>query len=159
MLKRLTSNTQSNILTRKVQRRNCHENKAPRHLPLVILLALPITLHAQFTFTTNNGAITIASYTGPGGAVVIPVETNGLPVTSIDIYAFQNRFNVTSVSIPEGVTNIGFGAFSSCSSLSSITIPASVKAIREQAFTSCSSLINVSIPSGVQSLETAVFYG
>ena len=41
----------------------------------------PVLSNAQFTFVTNNGALTITSDTGPGGAVVIPGSTNGLPVT------------------------------------------------------------------------------
>lgn len=32
---------------------------------------------------TNNGAPTIGTDTGPGGAVTIPDTVNGLPVTSI----------------------------------------------------------------------------
>ncbi len=44
-----------------------------RLLPaLLLLLALPEAVQAQFTFTTNNGAITITGYTGPGGDVTIP---------------------------------------------------------------------------------------
>ena len=35
---------------------------------LLLLLALPATLHAQLLFVTNNGAITITGYTGAGGA-------------------------------------------------------------------------------------------
>jgi len=40
-------------------------------------------VQAQFDYTTNNGAITITGYTGPGGAVVIPGTINGLSVTRI----------------------------------------------------------------------------
>ena len=40
-------------------------------------LALPTLVQAQFTYTTNNGAITITGYTGSGGAVVIPATING----------------------------------------------------------------------------------
>ena len=57
---------------------------AVRILPLLLLLMLPAAVQAQdFTYTTNNGAITITGYTGPGGAVTIPDMINGLPVTSI----------------------------------------------------------------------------
>ena len=38
---------------------------AARLLPLLLLLALPAVVQAQFNFTTNNdGTITITAYTG-----------------------------------------------------------------------------------------------
>ena len=48
---------------------------------LLLLLTLPAVVQAQFTYTTNNGQMTITRYTGPGGAVVIPTTINGRPVT------------------------------------------------------------------------------
>ena len=39
------------------------------------LLSTSLTATAQFTYITNNGAITITGYTGPGGAVVIPTPS------------------------------------------------------------------------------------
>lgn len=68
-------------------------------------------VQAQFTFITNNGSITITRYTGPGGSVVIPSMTNGLPVTSITSRAFQLWPNLTGVVIPDTVTNIESRAF------------------------------------------------
>jgi hypothetical protein len=49
-------------------------------LSLLLLLALPAVVQAQFTFTTNNGAITITKYTGFGGTLTIPnIRTLHLP--------------------------------------------------------------------------------
>src|SRR5262249_25525725 len=72
----------------------------------VLILALPAELHAQFTLVTNNGAITIWSYSGPGGYVVIPSFTNGRPVTVIGAYSFWKLPGLTGVSIPSSITNI-----------------------------------------------------
>ena len=59
-----------------------------RLLPL-LLLALPVVVQAQFTFTTNgDNTITITGYTGPAGDVAIPSKTNGLPITCIGEWAF-----------------------------------------------------------------------
>ena len=58
---------------------------------LLLLLALPAAVQAQFTYTTNNGSITITGYTGQGGAVTIPDTINGLPVTDIGRYALGVR--------------------------------------------------------------------
>ena len=49
---------------------------------MLMLLALPAPVQAQFNYTTNNGTITITGYTGSGGAVTIPSTINGLPVTA-----------------------------------------------------------------------------
>src|ERR1019366_3072700 len=73
-------------------------------LPLLLLLALPATMQSQqrdqgFTFTTNNGALTVKGYNGPEGAVTIPSATNGYPVTSIGPNAFASHSTLTSVTI------------------------------------------------------------
>ena len=88
-----------------------------------ILLLIPWPATAQFTYTTNNGTITITGYTGPGGAVSIPDTITGLPVTIIGQQAFYFYTSLTSVTIPNSVTSIGDYAFSQCWSLTNITIP------------------------------------
>ena len=96
-------------------------------LPLLLLLTLPAGVQAQFTFTTNNGAITITGYTGSGGAVIVPSTTNGLSVTSIASIAggvFSGCSNLTSVTIPSSVTNIGVAQFAPCPGLTNITVDA-----------------------------------
>jgi len=100
-----------------------------RLLPRLLLLMLPAVVQAQFTFTSNNGAITITGYTGSGGDVVIPDTTNGLPITSIANNAFYYKSKVTSVLIPSGVTNIGNLAFMGCTSLKNVTILGDVTSI------------------------------
>jgi hypothetical protein len=55
---------------------------------LGLLLLTAATAQAQFTWTTNNGAITITGYTGSGGVVTIPATITRLPVTSIGASAF-----------------------------------------------------------------------
>ena len=121
---------------------------------LVLLLsAIPAAVQAQFTFTTNNGAITITKYTGTGGAVTIPDTTNGYPVTDIGDDAFEYS-GLTAVTIPGSVTNIGDSAFYSCLSLSNTAIPDSVTQIGASAFYQCISLTDVTIPESVTALGT-----
>jgi hypothetical protein len=97
----------------------------PRYITMLLWLTLPAVLQAQFTYITNNGAITITGYTGPGGDVVIPSSTNGCPVTSIGDSAFRWCTSLTSVTIPNSVTSIGYRAFYFCTSLSAITVDTS----------------------------------
>ncbi len=105
-----------------------------------VLLTLPAAAQAQFTCTTNNGALTIIDYTGPGGVVTIPTAINGLPVTAIAPNAFYDTLSLTEVNIPNSVTSIGSAAFESCLNLVTVTIPGSVTNIGNYAFGDCSSL-------------------
>lgn len=98
---------------------------AARLLSLLFILVLPAVVQAEFTFATNNGAITITGYTGTCAAVTIPANINGLPVTSIASYAFPGNINLTNVTIGAGITNIGDYAFSDCTSLTAINVDAS----------------------------------
>jgi hypothetical protein len=129
-----------------------------RLLPMLLLLALPAAMEAQFNYTTNNGAITITKYTGSGGAVTIPSTTNGLPVTSIGDAAFEDCTSLTNVTIPNGVTNIGNAAFMHCTGLIGITIPNSVTSIGDLAFEVCSSLTGVTVGTNVTSLGDSAFW-
>ncbi len=128
-------------------------------LSLFLWAAIPrvAAQEADYTFTTNNGTITITWYTGPGGVVTIPDMFNGLPVTSIGDYAFGYRSSMTSITIPNSVISIGFRAFFGCPVLTSITIPNSVTNIGGEAFAGCSSLTNIMIPNSVTSIRQAAF--
>lgn len=70
-------------------------------------------------------------------------------ITSCDIHrdtkfiasdAFSGCKDLSSVTIPEGVTQIGAFAFADCWSLTDITIPSSVTSIDNRAFSGCTSL-------------------
>jgi BspA type Leucine rich repeat region (6 copies) len=113
----------------------------------------------QLTYTTNNGALTITGYNGPGGNVVLPGTANGLPVTSIGNDAFLNRNLITSVTIGTNITRIGEFAFYGCTKLTNVTIGTNVSDIQNCAFRNCSSLTSVTIPNRVTSIEGFVFTG
>jgi hypothetical protein len=118
---------------------------------------LPGPVQPQFTFTINNGTVTITGYIGPGGAVAIPSTMNGLPVTSIGDYAFQYCTSLTNATISNGVTSIGEYAFYECDSLTSLTIPDSVTRIGSDAFQYCTRLTNVTIGNGITSIGDDAF--
>ena len=55
-------------------------------------------------------------------------------VVNIGSYAFRNRRELASITIPDSVTSIGWQAFSGCTGLTTITIPDSVTSIGDFAF-------------------------
>jgi hypothetical protein len=155
--------------------------RATRETLLLLVLLLPAVMQAQFTFTSNNGALTITGYTGSGGNITIPSATNGMPVTSIGCSAFLFSTNLTGITIPNSVTNIDFQAFTKsgltnlvlpdsvidiaqsafldCTSLAGLTIGNGVVSIGEDAFYACTSLTNVFVPKSVTNLTSTAFYG
>jgi hypothetical protein len=114
-------------------------------------------VQAQFTYTTNDGAITITGYTGSGGVVTIPSTTNGLPVTGIGDWAFESCTNVVGVAAPNSITNMGTGAFWGCTSLTGATVGNSLTSIGDFAFADCFNLAGITIPNSITSIGFGAF--
>lgn len=120
----------------------------PFLLSLVLLLsALPFGVLAEgasdYLYTiSDNGEVTITRYIGAGGAVTIPSEIEGCPVTCIGIAAFNMTYT-TSITIPHSVTTIEALAFECIGGLTSITIPDSVVNMGVWVFLDCLSLRNI----------------
>ena len=101
-----------------------NKTNAPLRLILsltALLLALPAA-QAQFTFTTNNGAITITQYTGRGTNVTVPDWTNGYPVTSLAAQAFASCAALTNITIGTNVTSIKMPVAYACPLLAAFTV-------------------------------------
>ena len=91
----------------------------------------------------------------------IPSSLRHVTITDETIFgysAFCNCTNLTSVTIPNGVTNIEYRAFYNCGGLTSVTIPDSVTSIGSEAFYNCRGLTSVTIPDSVTSIGHNAFY-
>ena len=78
-------------------------------------------------------------------------------LNEIDSHAFDECFELTSVTIPESITTIGDYAFSGCTCLTSLAIPDNVTNIGEGALQNCSRLTSVEIPNGVTNIASFAF--
>jgi BspA type Leucine rich repeat region (6 copies) len=117
--------------------------RAAKFLLILLFLSPLVMAQAQYTFSTNSdGSLNIEQYTGPGGAIVIPNTTNGLPITSIGNLAFFNISTLAGVMVGTNVGSIGDQAFSD-SSVTSIALSASVTNISFNSFQTCFSLTNI----------------
>ena len=102
----------------------------------------------------------IVDYTGPGGSLQIPSVLNGLPVVAILDEAFFGK-GLTNVTIPSSVTGIGtvpgigIRAFDS-NELTSVTLPNGLTHIGAEAFAG-NKLTTVTIPNGVTHIEDFAF--
>jgi hypothetical protein len=66
-------------------------------------------------------------------------EGNTYTVTTIESEAFMST-QITSVTIPEGVTSIGVMAFNNCSDLTYVSFPSTVTSVDKYAFNGCYNL-------------------
>ncbi len=114
---------------------------------LLLFLLLPVLVHAQLTFTTNNGDITITGYTGTPVNVAIPNTTNTHLVIAIASEAFFGKTTITSVTIGTNVGTLASEVFGNCSGLASITFPNSVTNLGDDMFLQCSGLTNITLPN------------
>lgn len=112
-----------------------------------------------FAYKIRDGYIEIsAGMTNIEGAIEIPAEIEGLPVTTIGEHGLAGLSKVTSIKLPDTITTIGKQAFAYNTALVSINIPEKVKIIPDEAFMNCMSLNNVTIPTSVISIGVRAFY-
>ena len=124
----------------------------------ISLLARPTLAPAQFTFTTNNGALTITAYSGNAATLVIPGATNGYPIAAIGASAFQRRSSLTNVLLPDSLVTIGDSAFTSCFGLATINFPSHLTTIGSHAFDGCK-LTTVALSQTVTNIGYYAFAG
>lgn len=108
-----------------------------------------------------NSIGTLSSLTSVGGhafsgcknlsEIILP-ET----VTSIGALAFS-RTNISTFTIPNGVTEIQAFTFSQCSNLESVIIPDSVTSIGYCAFNECTKLSSINLPNNLTKLGNQAF--
>ncbi|GHU47528.1 hypothetical protein FACS1894120_5610 [Clostridia bacterium] len=86
-------------------------------------------------------------------------EASVLKYDNNSVIPDESYAEMTSITIPYGVTSIGDGAFYDCSNLKSVTIPDSVTSIGEGAFGYCENLTGITIPDSVTSIGYGAFEG
>ncbi len=104
----------------------------------------------------DNATVSITTYIGSGGVVIVPNLLAGYPVTTISTLAFSGS-SITGVVLPDTVTTIGQSAFQSCASLTAITIPAGITEIGTLAFSFCHNLKKVFFLGNAPAMGVNVF--
>lgn len=111
----------------------------------------------EFEFKKNKTGITITKYRGNDLELYIPEKIDGLLVTAIGDYVFENCENLKSITLPETVKTIGMWAFAWCSNLKSISISSGLRSIGDYAFAGCSKLKSIRLPGGLTSIGYGAF--
>ena len=115
-------------------------------LPLVSVSALEepaVYRNKDYIFeVTDTNEISILYYIGTENTVTVPAEICGLPVKSIEKWAFFGT-DVQKVTVSEGVTVIKEEAFYNCQSLENVTLPSTLESTGTAIFRFCQNLKNV----------------
>lgn len=106
-------------------------------------------------FNASMGRITDCDESVTGA--VIPAQIQGITVTSIGDWAFENCSNLSSVSIPDSVTYMGNEVFQGCSSLNSVRLSNNITYITYGMFRGCKSLSYITIPNGITNISNWSF--
>ena len=80
-------------------------------------------------------------------------------VTVIGTGAFEKHYNLTSITLPDGITEIKDSAFEKCKRITSINIPKGVNSIGSMAFGGCTNLQSITIPNSVVNIGRDAFWG
>ncbi len=99
------------------------------------------TTDDDYVFFADTNNVYLVGYIGTDTQLTLPDNYNGRKY-SIKSYAFKDRAELISVTIPDGIKEIGNYTFSGCSGLTSITIPESVTSLGSHAF-SCVNLTEI----------------
>ena len=80
------------------------------------------------------------------GALSIPGEVSGVPVTDIDKKAFWGQRNLKRVILPESIQNLGDWAFASCRNLEEVEFLDEHVVLGKQVFQNCPKLRRIARP-------------
>ncbi len=120
---------------------------------LLIVSIMPVSIFAAETTSGTTGDCT---WTLDG--TVLTISGNGKMDDYSDIGRTPWGWNITEAIIKNGVVNIGSYAFRNRRELASITIPDSVTSIGWQAFSGCTGLTTITIPDSVTSIGDFAFH-
>jgi len=131
-----------------------------------ILDAIHLKIHvinigaARFTYTLEKGKAIITGYEDTiSGAVTVPWEINGYPVTEIAEGAFEGCSDITSLLIPSSVVKIGADAFKGCSAVANLALPDSIVNLGDGVFENCSEISNLRLSKNTKGIGAKAFWG
>ena len=92
-----------------------------------------------------NGCTSLSQINYPVG-----LETAGTTI-------FANT-NITSITVPSGVTALPDNVFYDVSTLQTVSLPSTLKTIGKLAFKNCSSIENITLPNALETIDSEAFY-
>lgn len=115
-----------------------------------------VSVAENFTYTEENGVITITGYEGDATVLEIPESINGMPVVAIGESAFVDNKNIVEVTLPDSVTTVGLAAFQRCYNLEKVTLGNNTEVIGGMAFEG-TGVKTINFPDTLHTIGDAAF--
>lgn len=135
---------------------------------LTVLSSFMLTVYAadtktvtsgNFVFSVKDKTATLTEYKGDAKTVKVPSKVKGATVRAVGDYAFWQKKNMKSVTLPKTVKSIGVAAFNECSALKEVKMPYYLTEIKDAAFWYCTGLETVRMNKKAASFGENVFKG
>ena len=98
----------------------------------------------DYEFVINiDHTVSILSYYGTGGDLIVPSEIYGYPVTEIQAFAFSMNDNIVNLTIPDSIKKIGYAAMLNMVALQTVNIGSGLETMEEYTFAYCEVLETV----------------
>lgn len=145
---------------------DCH-SLATIKLPIGFNLPLELSPTTRLKYYQPNTQAVFSTECGDGisgstsaGIAFKPVDEKQLHIlkeSSLSKKQYENRLDITTVEIEEGITEIPKSCFAGCSNLHTVKLPSSLVRISASAFANCHNLINIKLPFGLRSINESAF--
>ena len=124
-------------------------------------MTVKVTYQKTVNDKTETSAIIDANKEGYVGAINIPAtityQGKTFTVNEIEEKAFYGASELTTVTLPNGITILPQYAFMDCTSLSNINIPETVTELGANVFAYCENLTEIVLPEGLTSIGSRCF--
>ena len=87
---------------------------------------------------------------------LIEVDLSSSQLTAVPEYAFNGKWAISNILLPEGINKFGYGAFAQ-TGIKSFNVPVGTKRIAAEMFYNCRNLSEVVLPEGLDSIEGSAF--
>lgn len=104
----------------------------------------------------SNDTVRLEAYHGTQAEVNVPQLLDGRRVADIGV-CFSNRNDITSVTLPAGMTGLAPFAFHNCRSLEKVTLSPGILSIGADAFSGCIALTTLTLPEDLVSIGANAF--
>lgn len=102
----------------------------------------------DWRYVASSGRVTILGVYGTVPATLtIPSSIDGIPVTSIESYAFEGCASLTHLILPPTVQSVRTGSFRLCKNLVSVELPLNATYISDDTFDGCDKITSVVVPA------------